>query len=75
MAIPKWAIKLFYGLFDCITLVLDYSVYKFSRISKIEQEAYRKGEEKAFAHFRAFFKASPEASGLYQEWREHQSKK
>ena len=68
---PKWAIKLFCGLFTCIILVLGFSVYKVSRISDIKLEAYGKGEEKAVGHFRAFF----EASALYQEWREPQSKK
>lgn len=75
MTIPKWAVKLFVGLVVCVILVLGFSIYKVSRISKIEQEAYGQGEEKAVAHFRAFFEASPEASELYQEWREPQSKK
>lgn len=75
ITIPKWAIKLFCGLFACIILVLGYSVYKVSRISDIKQEAYGQGEEKAVGHFRAFLEASPEASELYQEWREPKSKK
>ncbi len=75
MTFPKWSIKLFWGLLVCIILVLGFSVYKVSRISDIKQEAYGQGEEKAVAHFRAFFKASPEASELYQEWREPHSKK
>ncbi len=72
---PKWAIKLFWGLLVCIILVLGFSVYKVSRISDIKEEAFKQGEEKAVAHFRVFFKASPEASELYQEWREPKSKK
>ncbi len=75
MTIPKWAIKLFVGLLLCIILVLGFSIYKVSGISDIKLEAYGKGEEKAVGHFRAFFEASPEASALYQEWREPQSKK
>lgn len=75
MSFPKWSIKLFWGLLVCIILVLGFSVYKVSRISDIRQEAYGQGEEKAVAHFRAFFKASPEASELYQKWREPQNKK
>ena len=74
MTIPTWAVKLFVGLLVCIILVLGFSVYKVSRISDIKQEAYGQGEEKAVGHFRAFFEASPEASELYQEWREPQSK-
>src|SRR6056297_596163 len=45
MTIPKWAVKLFVGLLVCIILVLGFSIYKVSRISKIELEAYGKGEE------------------------------
>lgn len=75
MTIPKWAIKLFCGLLVCIVLVLGFSIYKVSQISDIKQEAYGQGEEKAVGHFRSFFEASPEASELYQEWREPQSKK
>ncbi|PIB37943.1 DUF6730 family protein [Maribacter sp. 4G9] len=75
MTIPKWAVKLFAGLLFCIILVLGFSVYKVSRISDIKLEAYGKGEEEAVGHFRAFFEASPEASELYHEWREPQSKK
>jgi len=72
---PKWAIKLFWGLLVCIILVLGFSVYKVSQISEIKHEAFEQGEEKAVAHFRIFFEASPEASELYQEWRETKSKK
>lgn len=72
---PKWAIKLFWGLLVCIILVLGFSVYKVSQISTLKQEAFEQGEEKAVAHFRAFFEASPKASELYQEWREPKSKK
>jgi len=75
MTFPKWATKLFWGLLVIIFLVLGYSVYKVSRIPEIKQEAFGQGEEKAVGHFRAFFEASPEASELYQKWREPQSKK
>ncbi|WP_282163120.1 DUF6730 family protein [Ulvibacterium marinum] len=75
MTIPKWAIKLFCGLFACIILVMGFSIYKVSQIPEIKQEAYGQGEEKAVGHFRAFFEASPEASELYKKWREPQSKK
>lgn len=72
---PKWAIKLFWGLLVCLILVLGFSVYKVSQISILQQEAFEQGKEKAVAHFRVFFEASPEASELYQEWREPKSKK
>ena len=75
MTFPKWSIKLFVGLLVSIILVLGFSVYKVSRISDIKLEAYGQGEEKALGHFRSFFEASPEASALYQEWRDPQSKK
>lgn len=75
MTLPKWAIKLFWGLLVIVLLVLGFSVYKVSRIPEIRQEAFGQGEEKAVGHFGAFFEASPEASELYQEWREPQSKK
>ncbi|WP_413979741.1 DUF6730 family protein [Maribacter sp. 2307UL18-2] len=74
MAFPKWSIKLFWGLLVCIFLVLSFSVYKVLQIPKLEQNAYGQGEEKAIAHFKAFFEASPEASELYQEWRKPQNK-
>ncbi len=72
---PKWAIKLSWGLLVCIILVLGFSVYKVSQISMLKQEAFEQGEEKAVAHFRVFFEATPEASELYQEWREPKSTK
>lgn len=75
MTFPKWSIKLFWGLLIIIFLVLGFSVYKVSQIAEIKQEAFGQGEEKALGHFRAFFEASPEASELYQKWREPQSKK
>ncbi len=75
MVLPKWSVKLFWGLLTIIFLVLGFSVYKISRTAQIRQEAYGQGEEKAVAHFRAFFKASPEAGELYQNWTENQSKK
>ncbi|MFD0796237.1 DUF6730 family protein [Maribacter chungangensis] len=75
LTFPKWAIKLFWGLLVIIFLVLGFSFYRVSRIPEIRQEAYGQGEENAIGHFRAFFEASPEASELYQKWREPQSKK
>lgn len=72
---PKWAIKLFWGLLVCVILVLGFSVYMVSRISVLKQEAFGQGEEKAVAHFRAFFESSAEASELYEKWLEPQSKK
>jgi len=36
---------------------------------------FGQGEEKAVVHFRAFFRANPEAAEIYQNWTEHQSKK
>ena len=72
---PKWAVKLFWGHLVIIFLVLGFTVYKVSRIPEIRQEAYGQGEETAVGHFMAFFEASPEASELYQEWREPQTKK
>lgn len=75
MTFPKWSIKLFWGLLAIVFLVLGFSVYQVSRIDIKEQAAYEKGEEKAVAHFRAFFEANPEASELYQAWGEPQSKK
>lgn len=74
MAFPKWAVKLFWGLSVCIILTLGFSVYKVSQIPEIKQEAFGQGEEKAVAHFKAFFEANPDASELYQEWREPQNK-
>lgn len=75
MVFPNWSVKLFWGLLTIIFLVLGFSVYKVSRTAQIRQEAYGKGEEKAVAHFRAFFRADPEAAELYQNWTENQSKK
>jgi hypothetical protein len=75
LTFPKWSIKLFCGLLVCIILVLGFSVYKVSRISEIKEEAFLQGEEKAIAHFRAFFESSSEAGELYKEFIEPQSKK
>lgn len=72
IAFPKWLIKLFWGLLVCIILVLGFSVYKVSRISEMEQEAFKKGEEKAVTHFRTFFEQTPKASELYEKWMEIQ---
>ncbi len=74
MSFPKWAIKLFWGLLVIIFLVLGLSIYQVSQIDKKEEVAFKQGEEKAVAHFRAFFEASPEASELYQKWREPENK-
>ncbi len=75
MVFPKWSVKLFWSLLTIIFLVLGFSAYKVSRTAQIRQEGYGQGEEKAVVHFRAFFRANPEAAELYQNWKEHQSKK
>ena len=74
MNFPKWSIKLFSGLLLIAFVVLGYCVYKVSQIPEIRQEAFGQGEEKAVAHFRAFFAASPEAGERYEKWRTPQSK-
>ncbi|MGB5819695.1 MAG: DUF6730 family protein [Saonia sp.] len=71
---PKWLIKLFWGLLVCIVLTLGFSVYKVSRIPEREEAAFKKGENKAVAHFRQFFEETPEAGELYKKWSEPQNK-
>ncbi len=68
MTIPKWSIKLFWSLLIIVFLVLGYSMYQVSRIPEREQIVFKKGEDEAVAHFRAFFDANPEAGKLYKEW-------
>jgi len=73
--LPSWAIKLFWGLLVCVLLVLGYSVYQISRISKKEEVAYIKGQDSAMGHYGAFLDESPQAKELYQIWLEENGKK
>jgi len=43
-------------------------MYMVSRIPEREQIVFKKGEDKALSHFRAFFGANREADDLYKEW-------
>jgi len=49
--------------------------HQVSRISKKEEAAYIKGQDDAIEHYGTFFKESPEAKELYQEWLEGNGKK
>ncbi len=73
--LPSWAIKLSWGLLVCVLLVLGFSIYQVSRISKKEEAAYIKGRDSAMGHYGAFLDESPQAKELYQKWWEENGKK
>ncbi|WP_437395278.1 DUF6730 family protein [Flagellimonas lutimaris] len=73
--LPSWAIKLSWGLLVCVVLVLGFSIYQVSRISKKEEAAFGKGRDSAMGHFRTFLDESPQAKELYQKWKEGNGKK
>lgn len=73
--LPSWAIKLSWGLLVCVVLVLGFSIYQVSRISKKEEVAYIKGRDSAMGHYGAFLDESPQAKELYQKWLEENGKK
>ena len=72
--LPSWAIKLTW-LLVTVLLVLGFSIYQVSRISKKEEAAFIKGQDDAIEHYGTFFKESPEAKELYQKWLEVEGKK
>lgn len=73
--LPSWAIKLSWGLLVCVLLVLGYSVYQVSRISKKEQVAFIKGRDSAMGHYGTFLDDTPQGKELYQKWLEENGKK
>ena len=73
--LPSWAIKLTWGLLVTVLLVLGFSIYQVSRISKKEEAAYIKGRDSAMGHYGTFLDGSPEAKELYQKWLEDNGKK
>ncbi|UBZ15784.1 hypothetical protein LDL77_08710 [Flagellimonas marinaquae] len=73
--LPSWVLKLSWGLLVCVLLVLGFSIYQVSRISKKEEAAYIKGRDSAMGHYNAFLDESPQAKELYQKWLEEKGKK
>ena len=73
--LPSWAIKLSWGLLVCVVLVLGFSIYQVSRISKKEEAAFGKGRDSAMGHFQTFLDESSQAKELYQKWLEEKGKK
>jgi hypothetical protein len=73
--LPSWAIKMFWGMLVCVLLVLGFSIYQVSRISKKEEAAYIKGRDNALGHYGTFLDESPQAKELYQKWLEEKDKK
>ena len=73
--LPSWAIKLTWGLLVTVLLVLGFSIYQVSRISKKEEAAFIKGQDDAIEHYGTFFKESPEAKEMYQKWLQGNGKK
>ncbi|MDF0714850.1 hypothetical protein PY092_01715 [Muricauda sp. 334s03] len=73
--LPSWAIKLSWGLLVCILLVLGFSIYQVSSITKKEEASFNKGRDSAMGHFGAFLESSPQANEHYQKWLEDNSKK
>jgi len=75
ITLPSWAIKLTWGLLVTVLLVLGFSIYQVSRISKKEEAAYIKGRDNVMEHYGTFLDHSPGAKELYQEWLEVEGKK
>ncbi len=73
--LPSWVLKLSWGLLVCVVLVLGFSIYQVSRISKKEEAAYIKGRDSAIGHYGTFLDESPQAKELYQKWLEENGKK
>ncbi|WP_349352212.1 MULTISPECIES: DUF6730 family protein [unclassified Flagellimonas] len=73
--LPSWAIKLTWGMLVTVLLVLGFSIYQVSRISKKEEAAFIKGQDDAIEHYGTFFEESPEAKEMYQKWLQVKSKK
>ena len=73
--LPSWVLKLSWGLLVCVVLVLGFSIYQVSRISKKEEAAYIKGRDSAMGHYGTFLDESPQGKELYQKWLEEKGKK
>ncbi|RIV44680.1 DUF6730 family protein [Flagellimonas pelagia] len=73
--LPSWAIKLLWGLLVSVLLVLGFSVYQLSRISKKEEAAFVKGRDSTMGHYGRFFDENPQGKELYQKWLEEKGKK
>ena len=73
--LPSWAIKLAWGLLITVLLVLGFSIYQVSRMSKKEEAAYIKGQDSAMGQYGTFLDESPQAKELYQKWLEENGKK
>ena len=73
--LPSWVLKLSWGLLVCVVLVLGFSIYQVSRISKKEEAAYIKGRDSAMGHYGTFLDESPQAKELYQKWLEDNGQK
>ena len=73
--LPSWALKLIWGLLVTVLLVLGFSIYQVSRISRKEETAFIKGQNSTMELFGTFLDESPEAKELYQEWLEGNGKK
>tara|TARA_Y100001933_G_C18993967_1_gene561719 strand:+ start:202 stop:657 length:456 start_codon:yes stop_codon:yes gene_type:complete len=75
MSLPKWSVKLFWGLSVTILLVLGYAMFQISGIPKKEKTAFSQGENNAVRHFERFMEENPEAGAVYEEWRNPKDKK
>ncbi|UII79894.1 DUF6730 family protein [Flagellimonas sp. CMM7] len=75
IAFPKWAVQLFWSFLITVLLVLGYAIFQISSIPKKEQAAFSQGESNAVRHFERFMVETPEASALYEEWRNPKDKK
>ncbi|WP_168796432.1 hypothetical protein [Flagellimonas onchidii] len=54
---------------------MGYAIFQISSIPKKEQIAFSQGEGNAVRHFERFMEKTPEASALYEEWRNPKGKK
>ena len=72
---PKWAVVTFMVFFG-ISLSTGFYAYTLkSGLEEEKKEVFLQGERNGLMHLEQFLKEKPGATKLYDEWRNHKSKK
>ncbi|WP_149275483.1 DUF6730 family protein [Pareuzebyella sediminis] len=72
---PKWAVITFMVFFG-FSLCMGFYAYTLkSGLEEEKKKAFLQGERNGIMHLEQFLKEKPGATKLYDEWRNHKSKK
>ncbi|MDC6387734.1 hypothetical protein PP182_03515 [Maribacter sp. PR1] len=66
--VPKIQLWIHYSIWFISLVVIGYLAFKSSRIDKIQEKAFAKGEQEVISHLKGYFDLYPQHYESYRKW-------